>query len=90
MRVKDQQIKFNVLKSLRQPDDPEDCQMIQSTAELYFDAEMQCLGNSWLNCNPKNFFDSKHLDDHPINPGEDAKIKGKRQKKGPSDVKLNE
>ncbi|KAK8644537.1 hypothetical protein V6N13_123841 [Hibiscus sabdariffa] len=85
MRLNDQQIKFNVLKSLRQLDDPEDCQMIQSTEEIYYDVETYCLDNSCLGISAA-CFGSKHLDNHLIDPGEKNEIKSKK-KEGPSNVK---
>ncbi|KAK8708024.1 hypothetical protein V6N13_059071 [Hibiscus sabdariffa] len=49
--------------------------MIQSTSELYFDVETHYFGNLCLISNQTDYFGNKHLDNHPIDPGEDAETK---------------
>ncbi|KAK9005275.1 hypothetical protein V6N11_042718 [Hibiscus sabdariffa] len=39
IRVNDQQVTFNIFKSLKQPDDPEECQVISAVTKFNFEVE---------------------------------------------------
>ncbi|KAK8564707.1 hypothetical protein V6N12_058290 [Hibiscus sabdariffa] len=75
MRVNDQRIKFKVRKTLRQPDDLEDCQMIESTTEFDCDTEMHCLDNSCLDRDQNDYLGSDYLNNEMADSETDDKTK---------------